>query len=397
MTNYNAWDAKTKALTEEAEAEEKREKEENDKALGLDGPKGPPVAKSQEQMKGLAEHSQKRKEFIEWNNSRELTLTHNAESGPSTVDLTCEVVRGKAVRLRDSKGVTYTISAEAAHSMIKLMVERCQGVNIELRGSLITSTIEICRCEDLHLELDHPLGTLQVDECAKNVRIHFAEREHLGGIYHHNSPGLAVSWPGCQEAVGGEAAVIGKAEQTQYSTRLSHDGQHALVTAPVRRGEGEFPIDLPSLANGARKADPAAQPEPEEAPLPEQRQQMAQQKRQEGNEMFRANDFMQAAMSYTEALELDPTLAAVWSNRAQCWLKLGEHSKAYSDAVKCTELDAGNAKGWFRKGMSLHAQKQYREALPALLEAEKLDPKNKQITEAIRFAQLMARKEAASG
>ena len=43
----------------------------------------------------------------------------------------------------------------------------------------------------------------------------------------------------------------------------------------------------------------------------------------------------------------------------------------------------------------MHAMKRYPEAIPALVEAEKLEPNNKQIPEAIKMAQLMARKQAA--
>merc|ERR1711871_439603 len=110
--------------------------------------------------------------------------------------------------------------------------------------------------------------------------------------------------------------------------------------------------------------------------------------------MFRASDFMQAAMAYTEALNLDDSCAPIWANRAACWMKLGDHTKSLADATKCTEVDPSYAKGWFRKGMSFHAMKNYREAIPALLEAEKLEPTNKQIVEAIKMSQLMARKDA---
>ena len=122
----------------------------------------------------------------------------------------------------------------------------------------------------------------------------------------------------------------------------------------------------------------------------EQRE-MAEQRRQAGNDMFRTNDFFQAAVQYTEALQLDATLAPVWANRAQCYLKMGDFERALTDAVCCTRFDPLNPKGWFRKGMSLHAMKRYPEAISALLEAEKLEPHNKQITDAIKMARLATR------
>ena len=45
------------------------------------------------------------------------------------------------------------------------------------------------------LSLDHPLGTLQVDECEESVAVKFAERDHVGKTYHQNlgSPSGALS------------------------------------------------------------------------------------------------------------------------------------------------------------------------------------------------------------
>merc|ERR1712083_650032 len=160
-------------------------------------------------------------------------------------------------------------------------------------------------------------------------------------------------------------------------------GPAGLLTKVVQRGENEFPID-PTCTN-------SESPESHAAILEDSRSQV-ELKRQSGNAMFRANDFLQAAMEYTAALELDPTNDALYANRSQCWLKLGNHEKAFDDALKCTEVDPSNAKGWFRKGMSLHAMERHPEAIPALLEAEKLEPNNKQIAEAIKMAQLKARK-----
>jgi tetratricopeptide (TPR) repeat protein len=265
------------------------------------------------------------------------------------------------------------------------MLDKCKRVRIQVLASIITSTIEAFHCEDVEFELSVPVGTMQVDECPKAVIAMFAERDHVGRIYHQNSPGLSVGW------AGREAEAIGKASEVQLCTRPNLEGsKESLLTAPVRRGEGDFPIDLPGDDRGA----PRDEPDAEAAPAAEERRRQADVKREKGNEMFRANDFLQAAMEYTSALELDPTMGALYANRAQCWLKLGNHEKALEDAEKCTEVDPGNAKGWFRKGMCYQAMKRYPEAIPPLLEAEKIEPTNKQVVEAIKMAQLMARRSA---
>jgi len=228
---------------------------------------------------------------------------------------------------------------------------------------------------DVSVELAVPIGTFQIDECVKPVKVDFSERDYVGQIYHQNAPGLSLGYAG----VNCEAQAIGISDDVQHVTWM---GPIGLLTNVVVRGEREFPID-PACTDGACAA-----------PLSGDRRLQAELKRESGNAMFRANDFMQAAMEYTAALELDPTIDTLYANRSQCWLKLGNHEKAFDDALKCTEFDPSNAKGWFRKGMSLHAMERYAEAIPDLLEAEKLEPKSKQISEAIRMAQLMARRQA---
>eukprot|EP00933_Yihiella_yeosuensis_P052164 TRINITY_DN5017_c0_g1_i1.p1 TRINITY_DN5017_c0_g1~~TRINITY_DN5017_c0_g1_i1.p1 ORF type:complete len:386 (+),score=105.76 TRINITY_DN5017_c0_g1_i1:40-1197(+) len=384
MANYSSWDAKATALCKEAEDEDEREKKECDEALGLtEGPKGPATEKAKNELKELDDHSKQRNDFIEWSKDREVTLTHSQ----GEVVLEGPEVEGKAVRLKGSKGVSYIVPAET--KVLKLMMDDCSDCKLSLLCSMITSTAELYRCKKFELVLETPLGTLQVDECVEDTSVRFAEQDHVGRIYHQNSPGLAIGWGSAK------LETIGIARAAQFVTRVLADGR--LETTGVRRGEGEFPIDLPTGAGDEGLREAGHQPEPEAVPASEERRKEAEKQRQAGNEMFRASDFAQAAALYSLSLQLDPEQGAVWANRAQCWLKLGDHEKALADATKCSEVDPKNPKGWFRKGMSLHAMKRYAEAIPALIEAEKLEPTNKQVTDAIKMAQMMARKAAASG
>lgn len=388
MTNYSKWDSKASALERELKEEEEREKAENDKALGLEGgPKGPPTAKAEQEREELGQHSEKRKEFIDWSNQREVGVTHKASDEPVVLD--GEEVKGKCVRISGSEDVTYRVPEGSG--VVKLCLDKCRRVNVQVNEILITSTIEAYRCEEVELQLHTPIGVLQVDECEQPLRVCYADREHVGVVYHQNSPGLTLGWGFGADA---EVHAIGAAGAVQLCSRLaSGNSAEPVHTAPVRRGEGEFPLDLPNM-NDSPGTTAAEQPEPEAAPAAEEMRRQAEEKRLRGNDMFRASDFLQAAMEYTEAIRLDPSMSALWANRSQCWLKLGDHDKALADAEKCIEVDPSNAKGWFRKGMSFHAMKQYPEAIPALLEAEKLEPNNKQIPEAIKMAQMMARRQA---
>jgi len=386
MTNYPCWDTKASMLVSEVEEQERSEQLFCDKALGLEeGPKGPPTEQAEAQLNQLGKHSKKKLEFIDWSKAREVALTHFAQEEP--IELSGPEVDGKAVRLNGSEGVTYLVPKGTA----KLIVDRCCRICIRMLDTMVTSTLELYACSDLDLHLGQPLGTLQVDECFESVRVVYSERDHVGHVYHQNSPGLSISYAGDSS----ELQVVGSEGAVQLCSRVSPEGSQKLFwTSPVRRGEGEFPVDLPRGAKGVPMPVRSIQPEPEVAPSQKERQELAAQRRQMGNDMFRANDFMYAIVHYTEALHLDPT-GAVWANRAQCWLKLGDHEKALADAQQCTEVDPANPKGWFRKGVSFHARQHHAEAILALLEAERLEPHNKQIRDAIKMAQHMARKNTA--
>ena len=101
-------------------------------------------------------------------------------------------------------------------------------------------------------------------------------------------------------------------------------------------------------------------------------------------------------MFYTQALELAPAHHVALANRSACFLKMGEHERALADARACVAAESTYVKGHFRVGLSLHAAGRFGEAVVALEKAERLDPKNKQVAEALRMAGFKARQHAAS-
>jgi tetratricopeptide (TPR) repeat protein len=129
-----------------------------------------------------------------------------------------------------------------------------------------------------------------------------------------------------------------------------------------------------------------------------------------GNEAFGAGEYAQAILLYSLALDkaeelpdsdvVDYTKSkplfprdVTLSNRAACFLKMGNHEKAEADAVKAATLHPANVKAHFRHGLALHAMKNYQEAIPVLAKAHKLEPKNKQIKEALQFAEVRMTQE----
>lgn len=126
--------------------------------------------------------------------------------------------------------------------------------------------------------------------------------------------------------------------------------------------------------------------------------------RKRGNEAFQAGEYGQAILLYTLALDKSQELPlaslsalfpvdVVYSNRAACFLKLGQHEKAESDAAKALSHNPDNIKAMFRQGLALHALHRYQEALPLLAKAYKREPHNKQIKQALQFCEVRLEQE----
>ena len=74
-------------------------------------------------------------------------------------------------------------------------------------------------------------------------------------------------------------------------------------------------------------------------------------------------------------------------------MKLGHHDKALGDGIEAERLDPTYVKGIFRKGLALHAMGRYEEAIASLATAQKIEPKNKQIKQALGFAEMRMTQE----
>jgi tetratricopeptide (TPR) repeat protein len=130
-----------------------------------------------------------------------------------------------------------------------------------------------------------------------------------------------------------------------------------------------------------------------------------------GNEAFVAGEYTQAVLLYSLSLDKAAELPdasgtgvegkqkqlfprhIVLSNRSACFLKLGHHEKALKDGIEAERLEPSYVKGVFRKGLAHHAMGNYQEAITALAAAQKIEPKNKQIKQALQFAEVKMHRE----
>ena len=194
-------------------------------------------------------------------------------------------------------------------------------------------------------------------------------------------------------------------EISQYVTRLlerSDAPERVVTTERVVRDKDEYPTTVREMratrrlsAAGDESAEGLGASKGSETSetLEDTASARAEGRKARGNDAFKIGEFAQALAHYTQALDLAPAHPAALANRAACFLKLGEHEKALADAEACVEASPGFVKGWFRKGLSLHALGRHGEAVLALGEAERLDPRNAQVKEALRMAAFKARQQ----
>ncbi|CAN1193389.1 Stress-induced-phosphoprotein 1 [Linum perenne] len=116
----------------------------------------------------------------------------------------------------------------------------------------------------------------------------------------------------------------------------------------------------------------------------------------QGNEFFKAGNFLKAAALYTQAIKLDPSNPTLYSNRAAAFLQLVKLNKALADAETTIKLNPQWEKGYFRKGCVLEAMERYDEALASFQEALQYNPQSAEVSRKIkRITQLSRDKKRA--
>mmetsp|Transcript_3730 Transcript_3730/g.6729 ORF Transcript_3730/g.6729 Transcript_3730/m.6729 type:complete len:583 (+) Transcript_3730:47-1795(+) len=91
----------------------------------------------------------------------------------------------------------------------------------------------------------------------------------------------------------------------------------------------------------------------------------AEEHREKGNELFKANDMAGAKQEYDEAIKRNPADAKLFSNRAAALTKLLAFPDALRDLEECLRLDPTFVKAYSRKGAAHFYMKEYHKALEA--------------------------------
>jgi len=76
--------------------------------------------------------------------------------------------------------------------------------------------------------------------------------------------------------------------------------------------------------------------------------QAAEQKKEEGNQLYKTRNYREALQKYNEAIQLCPRTAAFYGNRSACHMMLSQFTQALADAKKAVQLDIHFVKGYIR-------------------------------------------------
>eukprot|EP00923_Selenidium_pygospionis_P051424 GHVN01089254.1.p2 GENE.GHVN01089254.1~~GHVN01089254.1.p2 ORF type:complete len:398 (-),score=83.89 GHVN01089254.1:128-1321(-) len=123
----------------------------------------------------------------------------------------------------------------------------------------------------------------------------------------------------------------------------------------------------------------------------EEKLEAAQEAKEKGNDLFNKGDFMSASQVYSEGVEFieqyidwptelsqlaKPLMLSLKLNLTNCHLKLKNWAEAHNTASHVLELDANNAKGFYRRGLANDGLLALEEAKRDLTQAARLEPKN---------------------
>jgi len=77
-------------------------------------------------------------------------------------------------------------------------------------------------------------------------------------------------------------------------------------------------------------------------------QSQADQRKEEGNQLYKTRSYREALQKYSEAISLCPQTAAFYGNRSACHMMLSQFSAALNDAKTAVQLDRDFVKGYVR-------------------------------------------------
>lgn len=187
------------------------------------------------------------------------------------------------------------------------------------------------------------------------------------------------------------ASIVSFLKQQLEGSELSADSRESVEVAvqcietsfELGAADSARAVDLLALVRNSHGPGPGgAAPSPTNAATSA----AAEQLKNEGNELMKAEKHREALERYSRAVELDPRNAVYFCNRAAAHFKLGEHEAAVADCTAALALQPDYSKAHGRLGLALTALERHREARQAYARAAQLEPDNDSYRQNLRLA-----------
>ena len=150
-------------------------------------------------------------------------------------------------------------------------------------------------------------------------------------------------------------------EPAPISEHPSEAGREPLVVVATTRAVAPAAIPEP-LAAAPAAAEQAAMPAPTPPPVEIPGPRDAASLLDEGNAFYAVTEFEQAVERYSQALEVDPNLAAAYYNRANAQARLEQNIDARRDYDRALELAPDDADVYVNRGLLSLYRSDYRDA-----------------------------------
>jgi len=418
----NAGCATLKDAVTKTKEEETEEAEAAKAKLGLDKDEPKSAAEKKDREKRAALKEAKKMWDDKKATEQQQKFVFDGEKGVTRALTRADVDHRPVLVIKGASGSAYTLT-ENLGTLIKVFIEECEDTKIILQCQVITQHVEVSHSERVNLVVAVPLQTVQVD-LSSDIVITYQQSSPQNGPRRASADDVrqtqcaraakcttlasrASSWSARMKATR-RSTTTWTSPRTPMRPRRSCSSSRTSRTASSRRSASAAPWGAPFVClralarlTRARSMMPLTDEELSKVAgtveIENAARRQALEKKTDGNEAFKNGECLQAAVLYTQAMKLAPSdtevLTTCLANRAACNLKLGRLDEALEDANACVELDPKHVKGWFRKGMALHAMKAHGPAVAALSKAHDLEPKNKQVADAIGFAKVMLAKQ----
>eukprot|EP00128_Syssomonas_multiformis_P001558 Colp12_sorted_trinity150504_noHs@23841 len=112
------------------------------------------------------------------------------------------------------------------------------------------------------------------------------------------------------------------------------------------------------------------------------------------NEHFKNHHYAKAIEGYTEAIKMNPYVAAYFANRSFAYLRSEAPGAAKEDASKALELDKNYIKAYYRRAAALLALGKYKDALADFKTVARVCPKDKDAQEKLKACEKVVKQNA---